>query len=407
MWAPEITAATEPEEALTPPPVPDDRYELKNGEPLLLIVDNDEAFASYVLDLARELGFRGIVATRGASAVALAREFRPSAITLDIRLPDVDGWRILDRLKNDPETRHIPIYVISSADDVLRGIRRGAKGLLRKPIENRDELERLLSEIRRQLQTAERRILVIARDGAAGDALDRLPAEGFERIIIPPENALEALGDCQLDLVIVALDDESTPADVLEALVRRCEEQRTPVLVYQPREVPASVAAVVERLGQTSVLAAASTPAQLADQASLFLHLPRSSQDRRTTTLAGRKALIVDDDIRNIFALTSILERHHMAVLSAETGQEAIELLARSPDVDIVLMDIMMPGMDGYETMRQIRRVPHFRELPIVAVTAKAMKGDREKTIEAGAWDYLAKPIDTQQLVTVLEAWLC
>jgi signal transduction histidine kinase/CheY-like chemotaxis protein/HAMP domain-containing protein len=397
----------------------DDREALQPGDRVLLIVDNDENFGRFLLDLAREQGWKALLAARGADAVALARDHRPDVITLDISLPDIGGWRVFERLRCDIATRHIPIYVITTEEDTGKAARLGAIGLLQKPINSTDELLAAFAAIRSAVEEPGRDLLVVAAAGAPPQAvLELMRFNGSKLHTAMPGEASVRLDDGPWAGVVMVTDG-GEPREVaqLEELVRRCAERRLPAVLYTPRAMPKRIERLWKRVGGLPVVRHVTSPERLLDQVALLLHQPVAElgADRQQIikrvyetpeVLAGRKVLIVDDDIRNIFALTSVLERHDMQVLAAETGRGAIATLERTPDVDIVLMDIMMPDMDGYETIRSIRRAGSWKDLPIVAVTAKAMKGDREKTLEAGAWDYLAKPVDTEHMLSVLRGWL-
>ncbi len=398
----------------------DDREDVQPGDRTVLIVDNDENFGRFLLDMAREQGFKGILATRGADALALARERRPDAITLDISLPDISGWRVFERLRCDTATRHIPVYVITTEEDSGKGQRLGAVGLLNKPVKTREVLESVFSAIHGAIEQPARDLLVVGGRGALLPPVIDLVSFDAARVHVadPGGAALLRLDERRFAGVVMVPDGgEPREAAELEELVRQCAERSLPALLYTPRAVAKRIERLLKRLGHLPVLRQVQSPERLVDQAALLLHLPvselgaarrRMIEDLYETPgiLAGRRVLIVDDDIRNIFALTSVLERHDMEVLAAETGRDAIATLEKTPGIDIVLMDIMMPDMDGYETIRVIRRSPRSRDLPIVAVTAKAMKGDREKTLEAGAWDYMAKPVDTENMLALLRGWL-
>jgi HAMP domain-containing protein/signal transduction histidine kinase/DNA-binding response OmpR family regulator len=398
----------------------DDRENVQPGDRVVLIVDNDENFGRFLLDLAREQGFKGILAVRGADAVALARERRPDAITLDISLPDLGGWRVFERLRVDTATRHIPVYVITTEEDSGKAMRMGAIGLLNKPVKTRDALEAAFYCIREAIDQPDKDLLVVGGRGALQPATLELVSFGAARVHIAEtgETALQRLDERRYACVVM-VPEGADPRETaeLEELIRRCAERGVPALVYTPRAAPKRIERLLRKLAHLPVLRHVQSQERLVDQAALLLHRPvaelgatrrRMIEDLYETpaVLAGRKVLIVDDDIRNIFALTSVLERYDMEVLAAETGRGAISTLERTPGIDIVLMDIMMPDMDGYETIRSIRRSPRWKDLPIVAVTAKAMKGDREKTLEAGAWDYLAKPVDTEHMLAMLRGWL-
>ncbi len=401
--------------------VGDDRDSIQPGDPLLLIVENDLSFAKLLLEAAREKGFKGLVTSLGAAALALTRDYKPDAITLDICLPDIDGWRVLDRIKNDINTRHIPVCVVSTEETYERAIRYGALAVVSKPFKNREGLEHLLETIREFVGRRIKDLLLVDADGA--QAQEMFSYLGAEELRITRatsgEEALEMLGRKRIDCVVFS----SPPVDMTtETFLKRIEPDQVTtmsVILYangRSSEQQAEVS-VPKGLSSQVTFRQVNSPDRLLDQTAFFLHSPiaklpepkrRMLEDLYQTdqVLAGKKVLIVDDDIRNIFALTSILEWRNMTIRSAETGRDAISLLQAEPDVDIVLMDIMMPEMDGIDTMRAIRKLSQFNALPIIAVTAKAMKGDREKCIEAGAWDYLSKPVDTEQLLAVLRAWL-
>jgi CheY-like chemotaxis protein len=407
----DVPAALDAEE------VTDDRQHLEPGDRVLLIVDNDENFARYLFDLAHDRGFKAVIAGSGAAAVSLARDLMPDAITLDIRLPDVDGLKVLSRLKADLAVRHIPVHVISTDESVDVGLRLGARSALAKPIQTRETLEAMFAAIEHDLEPVEQTLLVVAEDDT--EALRVRTALDLSELRVLVANGAETARDCIAQAAPDAVVVGGMPAGGALALIEQLAQERPhlPLLYVAPPAVTKRDEAALRRLQLNARVRPIHSLERLLDQTVLALHrrwseLPSAHREaiaslyENDTVLAGRKVLVVDDDIRNIFALTSVLEREHMDVLSAETGQSAIELLQESPEIDIVLMDIMMPGMDGYETMRAIRRMPKLRHLPIIAVTAKAMKGDREKTIEAGAWDYLSKPVDSSQMLAVMRAWL-
>jgi len=405
-------------EGILPGEVADDRGDLGPEDRVLLIIDNDESFARFLLDMARENGFKGIVATQGAEGIALAHRHRIDAVTLDIRLPVIDGWRVLDRLKNDLETRHIPVYLITTEEDAARGFPRGAIGALVKPIKEKETLDGVFASIRDLLDRKAKELLLLGMDASQAEELARSLAAADVRVhgVASEAEALGALDERHFDCVVAQICADSRSLESLEEVVRQCGSRKIPVLLYGPGQLGEQAEGELDRMARLATVKRIRSSDRLVDQAALFLHLSpaRLSEDVReslgrlysNSVLAGRKVLIVDDDIRNIFAITSVLERESMFVVPAETGQEAIEKLQTADGIDIVLMDIMMPGMDGYDTMREIRKIDRFRALPIVAVTAKAMKGDREKTLQAGAWDYLAKPVDTEQMLSVLRSWL-
>jgi HAMP domain-containing protein/signal transduction histidine kinase/DNA-binding response OmpR family regulator len=413
---------TEPLPRLLINEVGDDRDRITADDSVLLIVENDLGFARVLLETAREKGFKGLVTSLGAAALAMVNEYKPHALTLDIHLPDIDGWRVLDRLKNDGAARHIPVCVISTEEARERALMSGALAFVAKPIPNKEIVDELMDDLQAFLARPRRGLLVVEADAArrerivqclAGDDIDVWTAGDGD-------DALRLIGERSIDCLIV---DPDAPA--LSALRHPQSAFRSPLPVIIYAESPG-----VEDGGWRTAdngwrtadgdalpLRRVYSPDRLLDQAAYFLHQDLSKlpeQQRRMLeelhnsdkVLAGKKVLIVDDDMRNIFALSTVLEEHDMAIVSADNGRDAIKILQQQQDIDIVLMDIMMPEMDGIDTMREIRKIVRLKSLPIIAVTAKAMKGDREKCIEAGAWDYLSKPVDTEQMLSVLRAWL-
>jgi CheY-like chemotaxis protein len=402
------------------PEVIDDRNSTFPGDKVVLIVENDMRFAGLVLESAREQGFKGIVSYRGAAALALAREYMPAAITLDINLPDMDGWRVLDRLKDDVATRHIPVKVITTEEERERARRMGALSVLTKPLQSRDALVTVFQRLNAFLAGPMRRLLVVAGSDAERREIAQL-VNGDDVLVEERRTGAEAVEAITAGVYAGCVIGTSLPdvrvAELVNTLANRAEAADLPLLVFSEQDLPAGDEAHLGRLSQTRVLKVVRSRERLYDEVALLLHRPlaKMAQPAREmveqlhnkgVVLAGKKVLVVDDDIRNIFALTTLLEAHEMVVLSSETGRGAIELLHQSADVDVVLMDIMMPEMDGYDTIRAIRSESRFVSLPIIAVTAKAMKGDREKCFEAGASDYISKPVDPEQLTAMLRVWL-
>ncbi|MDB5310550.1 MAG: rpfC 2, partial [Gemmataceae bacterium] len=400
----------------------DDRADIRPGDQVLLIVENDAGFARFLLDAAREKGFKGVVTTLGAAGLAMAREYNPGAINLDIHLPDIDGWRVLERLKKDPGTRHIPVCVVSTDDARDRALAGGALAFLAKPIQSKDVLDGLLDHVARYLTRPARRLLLLdANDARRDDLAGRLVGPELEiATASDARTAVAILAAAPADCLVVGGPEAAGLADGLLAAAPPADavQTRLPVIVYEDGD-PAGLGGEGpwRRLGDLCVVRAAGSVDALLDLTAFYLHRPLAKlpeeqrerllgHDQPGQSLAGRKVLIVDDDMRNIFALSTILEEHDAVIVSADNGRDAIRILRDDPGVEIVLMDIMMPEMDGMETMREIRKIPNLKHLPIVAVTAKAMKGDREKCIEAGAWDYLSKPVDADQLLSVLRSWL-
>jgi CheY-like chemotaxis protein/signal transduction histidine kinase len=399
--------------------IPDDRLEIQPGDSILLVVEDDPHYARVILDLARDQGFKVLVATRGGDALDLAKQFQPTAVSLDVFLPDMLGWTVLSQLKQNPLTRHIPVQVITLDEDRQHALARGAFSFVTKPTTT-EGVDAALTRIKEYASPRRKRLLVVEDNEAEQMSIRELL--GYDDIEIVTtgtgEEALSILRERQCDCVVLDLRlPDMTGFDVLERIREDDSLSEVPVVVFTGRELSAEEDAQLHTMARSIVVKGVESPERLLDETSLFLHrivtdLPQEKQrmlDRLTSSdedLVGRKVLLVDDDARNIFALSSVLERRGMHVLTATTGREAIALLESTSDVAIVLMDIMMPEMDGYQTMQVIRTKAEFRRLPIIALTAKAMKGDREKCLEAGASDYLAKPVNTEQLLAALRMWL-
>jgi CheY-like chemotaxis protein/two-component sensor histidine kinase len=399
--------------------VPDDRENLRPDDPVLLIVEDDPHYARVLCDLSHDKGFKVLVAIRGAEALALAREFRPTAVSLDVFLPDMLGWTVLNHLKQDPATRHIPIQMLTLDEDRHHGLTRGAFSFVTKP-STPEGLEAAFARIKEYVAPRRKRLLVVEDNPAEQLSIRELL--GYDDIDVSVattgREALAVLEDEPFDCVVLDLRlPDMSGFEVLERLRDTPSLSDVPVVVFTGKELSPEEDARLHTLARSVVVKGVESPERLLDETALFLHrvvsdLPIEKQKmldrlhRSDDALIGKKVLVVDDDVRNIFALSSVLERRGMAVLTAGTGREAIATLESTPELAIVLMDIMMPEMDGYETMQVIRQNPRFRRLPIIALTAKAMKGDREKCLEAGASEYLAKPVNTEQLLSALRMWL-
>jgi HAMP domain-containing protein/CheY-like chemotaxis protein/signal transduction histidine kinase len=399
--------------------VADDRDNLDETEATLLVVEDDPHYAALLRDLGRDKGFKVLVASRGAEALALAREFHPTAISLDVFLPDMLGWTVLNHLKQDPALRHIPVQILTLDEDRQHGLSRGAFAFVRKPT-TPDVLATAFSRIKDYAAPHVKRLLVVEDNPAEQLSIRELLGYSDIQVSVAAtgEEALAAIAKQPFDCMVLDLRlPDMTGFDVLECLRDTPSLSDLPVVVFTGKDLSVEEDARLHTLARSVVVKGVESPERLLDETALFLHrvvsdLPREKQQmldrlhRSDDALVGKKVLVVDDDVRNIFALSSVLERRGMIVQSAGTGREAIATLHATPDLAIVLMDIMMPEMDGYETMQVIRQDPAFRRLPIIALTAKAMKGDREKCLEAGASEYLAKPVNTEQLLSALRMWL-
>ena len=382
-------------------------------------MEDDPHYARIMIDLARDKGFKVLVAARGAEALDLAKQFQPTAVSLDVFLPDMLGWTVLSQLKHNPLTRHIPVQIITLDEDRQHALARGAFSYVNKPTTT-EGVSAALSQIKEYAKPRRKRLLIVEDNAAEQMSIKELLGHDDIEIVTTGtgEEALTILRDQPCDCVVLDLRlPDMTGFDVLERIREDASLSDVPVVVFTGRELSAEEDAQLHTMARSIVVKGVESPERLLDETSLFLHrivteLPQEKQrmlDRLTSSdedLVGQKVLLVDDDARNIFALSSVLERRGMHVLTATTGREAIALLESTSDVAIVLMDIMMPEMDGYQTMEAIRKKAEFRRLPIIALTAKAMKGDREKCLEAGASDYLAKPVNTEQLLSALRMWL-
>ena len=397
----------------------DDRNDIQPGDRTVLIVEDDISFAGILLDLAREKGFKGLVATNGALALALAQKYKPSAITLDIRLPDRDGWTVLDRLKHDPATSHIPVHVITVEEERQRALKQGAFNHVQKPVTHED-LHKAFDDIRDFYERRIRKLLVVEDDDVQRMSVVELIGNGdvHTTAVATGEEALSLLKDERFDCMVLDLRlPDMSGFDLIEKLQTDLGRYDLPIIVYTGKELTRKEELHLKKVADAIIVKEASSPERLLAETALFLHrveanLPEPKRrmlekfHRTDPVLAGRKVLVVDDDVRNIFALTSALEAHGMEVVHAENGQEGIDLLKATPDIEAVLMDIMMPEMDGYEAITAIRQMEEFKQLPIIALTAKAMKADRDHCLEVGASDYISKPLDTDQLLSLLRVWL-
>ena len=399
--------------------ISDDRNEISGEEPTALIVEDDPHYARILLGLARDRGFKGLVAIRGHEAISLARQYRPTLITLDIFLPDMLGWTVLNNLKLAPETRHIPVQIITMEDEPKHGLSHGAFSYLVKPATTED-LESAFDRMKAFVAPRTKRLLVVEdNDIERQSIVELLSCDDIEIMTAATgREAYSLLLDRPFDCCVLDLRlPDMSGFELLDRLQLEQSFQDIPIVVFTGQELTENEQEKLRTAARSVVLKNVQSPERLLDETALFLHrvienLPKAKQEmlRRlhesNEVLKGRKVLIVDDDARNIFALSIVLENQDMTILSATNGRQAIEIIKKTPDLSLILMDIMMPEMDGYQTMREIRKLPELQDLPILALTAKAMKGDREKCLEAGASDYIAKPVDSAQLVSLMRVWL-
>jgi HAMP domain-containing protein/CheY-like chemotaxis protein/signal transduction histidine kinase len=400
-------------------PLPDDRLNLEPGDTILLIVEDDPHYVRVLVDLAHNQGFKVLVAARGAEALELAKQFQPAAVSLDVFLPDMLGWTVLSQLKHNPLTRHIPVQIITLDEDRQHALARGAFSFVNKPTTT-EGVSAALSQIKEYARPRRKRLLIVEDNIAEQMSIRELLDHDDIEIVAAGTgaDALSTMRNSPYDCVVLDLRlPDMSGFEVLDKIRNDNLLSNVPVVVFTGRELSTEEDAKLHTMARSIVVKGVESPERLLDETSLFLHrviteLPiekRRMLEKLNSSdedLVGQTALLVDDDARNIFALSSVLERRGMKVLTATTGSEAVALVDANPEIAIVLMDIMMPQMDGYQTMGVIRQNPAFRRLPIIALTAKAMKGDREKCLEAGASDYLAKPVNTEQLLLAIRMWL-
>jgi HAMP domain-containing protein/signal transduction histidine kinase/DNA-binding response OmpR family regulator len=403
-----------------PEGIDDDRDDIEPGDRVVLLVENELSFAKILLDMAREKGYKGLVALDGDAGLQTAHAFHPDAITLDIDMPGIDGWAVLDRLKHHPDTRHIPVHIITGIRERQQGLKAGAIAYLEKPV-SKEALEDSFNKISTFIDNQVKHLLVVEDDATQRQSMVELIAHEDVEItaVSSAEEALERLGSMHFDCMVLdlGLGSGADGFQLLETVKSDPKMSDLPIIIYTGKDLSPEEDTRLRRFAETIIVKDVKSPERLLDETALFLHRVEArlpEQKRRMlerlhntdAVFAGKRVMIVDDDVRNIFSLTSVLEEHGMNVSFAENGKDAISKLEAAEGIDLVLMDVMMPEMDGYETTRAIRERPKFRSLPIIALTAKAMKGDREKCIAAGASDYITKPVDTEQLLSLMRVWL-
>jgi CheY-like chemotaxis protein/CHASE3 domain sensor protein len=408
----------------TPGAPSDDRHAIKPGVRLILVVEDDPAFSMILRDLVHEMGFQCIAASSANDGFVAAAQYTPSAILLDIRLPDHSGLGVLDRLKREPRTRHIPVHIISVSDYKREALELGAVGYALKPAK-REELVEVLRKLEAKFSQSMRHVLVVEDDERQRESIRHLLAGDEVQIttVASAGEALQRLKSTTFDCMVVDFNlPDYSGYDLLEKMSQQDEVAFPPVIVYTGRVLTREEEQRLRRYSKAIIIKDARSPERLLDEVTLFLHqveakLPPEQQKmlkaarNRESILEGRRVLIVEDDVRNIFALSSVLEPKGVTVVIARNGREALDTLSRSAGersaaIDLVLMDIMMPEMDGYTAMREIRKRSEWKDLPIIALTAKAMADDHEKCLAAGANDYIAKPLDVEKLLSLVRVWM-
>ena len=397
----------------------DDRLDLNENDKSMLIIEDDREFAKLLFDLSREKEFKCLIADDGEAGLQMAIQYKPSAIILDIGLPRVDGWTVMERLKNNPETRHIPVYFISAMDNKLEAMQMGAIGYLTKPV-NMDELDGAFVKIKSIISKDIKKLLVVEDDEVMRNSILDLIGDKDVSIIATGkgEEALKILHKEDIDCVVLDLGlSDISGFDLVQKISTDRKVSDVPIIIYTGKDLSKKEDSLLRKYAKSVIIKGAKSPDRLLDEVSLFLHrveanLPDNKKSQvqlhhnKEDIFKGKKILIVDDDVRNIYALASILGNEEIEIISAENGKDAINILQKNPSLDLILMDIMMPEMDGYEAMEKIRRNEKYKNIPIIALTAKAMKGDRQKCINAGANDYLSKPVDIDKLLSLLRVWL-
>ncbi|HWZ21065.1 MAG TPA: response regulator, partial [Cytophagaceae bacterium] len=397
----------------------DDLNNIKGNQKIILIMEDDPAFSKILLQFVRQRNYKGIIASQGNTGLSYARQHKPDAILLDMKLPVMDGEDVLKILKNDPELRHIPVQVISGYDKRKEGMELGAFDFMQKPISS-DDLKITFDKIEDFISKRFKKLLVVEDNKIQNQAIRELIGNGDVKSYsaYSGKEALEMMSNDHFDCVIVDLMlPDMSGFELLEEIKSSDKFKKTPIIVYTGKDLTKEENARLLKFANTVVLKTANSHERLLDETMLFLHrieskLPKEKQNiirklhKTDEVLRNKKVLIVDDDIRNIYSLTNVLEEEGMNCLTAENGVVAIKILKENPSIEIVLMDIMMPVMDGYEATKEIRNINNFKKLPIIALTAKAMKGDREKCLDVGMSDYVSKPINIEQLLSLMRVWL-
>ncbi len=398
--------------------VPDDRQLVRTADKTILIIEDDVPFAITLLEFSRRKGYKGIVALRGDEGLELARKYRPTGILLDVNLPVKNGWEVMKELKENSRTRNIPVHVMSSTELGKQSLRNGAMDFINKPVAF-EKMGEVFQNIEMILKREPRKVLIVEENPKHAEALSFF-LENFQVKSIIRNNVREGIASLlEKDVHCVILDmgiAYQKSYDILEEVKKTPGLEKLPIIIFTGKHLSKAEEIRIRQYADSIVVKTAHSYQRILDEVSLFLHLMEEQPDtaggsfkklgRLGEVLAGKKVLIADDDVRNIFSLSRALENFEMKVYSATDGREALQQLSENPEINIVLMDMMMPEMDGYESMKEIRKIPRFQKIPIIAVTAKAMAGDREKCIRSGASDYITKPVDTDQLLSLLRVWL-
>ncbi|MFP8894154.1 response regulator [Chryseobacterium sp. EZn1] len=402
-----------------PEDVEDDRENIQEGDKIILIIEDDTNFAKALLKYARLQNYKGVVVVRGDYGLSAAQKYHPHAILLDIQLPVKDGWEVMDELKSDPQVKHIPVHMMSALHVKKESLLKGAVDFINKPVAL-DKMTDVFRKIEEALQKGPQKVLIVEENAKHASALSYF-LSNFNISLSVEHNVEDSVKALTSDLVdCVILDIGSTKANdyhVIESIKSYEGLENLPIIIFTEHHLSKEEELKIKQYADSIVVKTAHSYQRVLDEVGLFLHLVEEKNSSAegntgrmlgslTEVLSGKKVLITDDDVRNIFSLTKALEKYKVEVIVAMDGKHALEQISHNPDVDVILMDMMMPEMDGYETIKEIRKMPAFKRLPIIAITAKSMIGEREKCITAGASDYISKPVDIDQLLSLLRVWL-
>ena len=404
-----------------PQPIEDDRDQIQEGDKVILIIEDDTAFAKILRDFSRTKNYKVVVAVRGDVGIEMAQHFKPLPILLDIQLPIMDGWQVMEALKSNPQTKPIPVHIMSSMKFKQESLLRGAVDFINKPFEL-EQMQEIFIKLENALNRSPKKVLIVEENEQHAKALSYFLAANniTTDIATNVSDSIGSLQNKEIDCVILDMGvPDRTAYDTLETIKQNKGLEHLPIIVFTGKNLSKGEENRIKKYADSIVVKTAYSYQRILDEAGLFLHLVEEKHKKNHDSnsnyqgegemrniLKGKTVLIADDDVRNIFSLTKVLEMHGMKVIPAMDGKEALKILNENPSINVVLMDMMMPEMDGYESIREIRSSYKFKNLPVLAVTSKAMMGDREKCIAVGASDYISKPVDVDQLVSLLRVWL-
>lgn len=402
-----------------PEDVPDDRDNIQKDDKVILIVEDDTNFAKALLKYARRQDYKGIVAVRGDHAISAALQYRPAAILLDIQLPVKDGWQVMDELKANPQTKPIPVHMMSSLHVRQQSLMKGAIDFINKPVAM-EQMTEIFKKIEEALKRSPQKVLIVEENARHANALSYFLSNFNISLSVEDnlEDSVKALTSDKVDCVILDIGPaRGNGYQIIESIKTYEGLENLPIIIFTERNLSKSEELKIKQYADSIVVKTAHSYQRILDEVGLFLHLVEEKNSSveiirnktlgsLTEVLSGKKILVTDDDVRNIFSLSKALEKYKVEVVLAMDGKQALEQIKQNPDIDVVLMDMMMPEMDGYETIQEIRKMPAYKKLPIIAVTAKSMIGDRDKCLQAGASDYITKPVDIDQLLSLLRVWL-